>query len=235
MSFIVYTAYVIVRLLTEDGGSSESEGAAGSGGGSGGDGGGEISWPFAGASIGGADGRTMTATGWVAALSVGCLAATLGLWSTLLAGNGRAAAVTVAATGAGAGAGAGGSPTEKQDKACMVAVGKKNKMNERRPGMGWGDPGAVIMSPKEDMKVLVEGVGAKVGPPEARKLCQTCLVRKPIRSKVRAAGGGSSRPLFFQLFCCSCRCFAALDVIGSLAQLRPSIHAAQPRPRGPCR
>ncbi|CAN0479910.1 unnamed protein product, partial [Ectocarpus sp. 12 AP-2014] len=39
------------------------------------------------------------------------------------------------------------------------------------------------MCPREDMRVLVEGVAATVGPPEPRRVCQTCLVRKPTRSK----------------------------------------------------
>lgn len=51
--------------------------------------------------------------------------------------------------------------------------------------MGWGDPGAVSMCPRKDMYVLVsEVVKGETGMPDSKKLCQTCLVRKPLRSKV---------------------------------------------------
>ncbi|CAM9671717.1 unnamed protein product, partial [Ectocarpus sp. 8 AP-2014] len=128
---------------------------------------------FAGSSItGGGGGGRMTATAWAACASVGFLAAMLALWWTLLAGDGRAAALAQAAAGAGGGQSA-ASPGRRQ----------RQRRRQRRVGMGRGDPGAVVMCPREDMRVLVEGVAATVGPPEPRRLCQTCLVRKPTRSK----------------------------------------------------
>ncbi|CAN0257168.1 unnamed protein product, partial [Ectocarpus sp. 12 AP-2014] len=131
---------------------------------------------FAGSSItgggGGGGGGRMTATAWAACASVGFLAAMLALWCTLLAGDGRAAAVAQAAAGAGGGRSA-ASPGRRQPR----------RRRRRRGGMGRGDPGAVVMCPREDMRALVEGVAATVGPPEPRRLCQTCLVRKPTRSK----------------------------------------------------
>lgn len=148
-----------------------------------------VDWSFAGASLSGetadADGGgggggvgtgTMTPTAWAACVSVGFLAVTLAFWSTLLAGDGRGAAAAQAAKSAAA-----VTATEiygAADGGCQSGM------------MGWGDPGAIVMCPREDMKVLVEGVEAATGPPEQRKLCQTCLVRKPLRSKVR---------------CCRCR------------------------------
>ena len=192
LCFIVYTVYVMVRLLT----SAYNGGGGGIGGVRSGGSDGVTVWAFAGASIAGADGNTMTATAWAAACSVAFLVATLGLWSTLLAGNGRTQAVKVALART--------ATKNKTDKVCM-AKGKRG--DGRRPTMGWGDPGTVIMSPKEDMKVLVEGVVAKVGPPEARKICQTCLVRKPIRSKVRC--------VFFDFFLVFFVLFVRLVVLAS--------------------
>lgn len=150
----------------------------------------------------------MTPTAWAACASIVFLAGTLGLWATLLAGDGRRAAVAQAAKsitravvedddgggavmttpvtvvpGSGKGHGdqhpsvsggsGGGSGCSRSERRCT------------RRTMGWGDPGAVVMCPREDMRALVEGVAAAGGPPETRRLCQTCLVRKPMRSKVR--------------------------------------------------
>lgn len=130
-------------------------------------------WLFAGASItGDAAAGATTATTWAAYVSVGFLAVMLALWSTLLAGNGRRAAATQAAKSAAA-----------AEYFMMNAVPETGN-GGCRSGMGWGDPGAVIMCPRADVRVLVDGVAAAVGPPEPRKLCQTCLVRKPMRSKV---------------------------------------------------
>lgn len=136
-------------------------------------------WLFAGASITGAGGAgTMTATAWAASVSVGLLAVMLALWWTLLAGSGRRAAAARAAKSAAAAAAA-------EDFVMVTTAPEARERGGRRSGMGWGDPGAVIMHPREDVRVLVEGVAATVGPPESRELCQTCLVRKPLRSKVR--------------------------------------------------
>lgn len=137
---------------------------------------GTTEWLFAGASItGGAPAGTMTVVTWVACVSVGFLAVMLALWSTLLAGNGRGAAAAQAAKSAAA-----------AQELMMAAVPETgNRGGCRRSRMGWGDPGAVIMCPREDVRALVDGVAANVGPPKTRKLCQTCLVRKPMRSKVR--------------------------------------------------
>lgn len=125
-------------------------------------------WAFAGASIGADRGEGVgndainpapASTAWV---SVGLIIITLCLWSTLIAGNGRRAASQAAAAA--------------------------TLMDTRRTGgamMGCGDPGAVRIQPREDMRTLVEGVGKALGPPNARDICVTCLVRKPLRSKVR--------------------------------------------------
>ncbi|CAM9264472.1 unnamed protein product, partial [Ectocarpus sp. 6 AP-2014] len=136
---------------------------------------------FAGSSIsgrgdGGGGGDRMTATAWAACASVGFLAAMLALWWTLLAGDGRAAAVAQAAAEAGGGQSAASRGRRQRPRG-------RRRRRRRRVGMGRGDPGAVVMCPREDMRVLVEGVAATAGPPEPRRLCQTCLVRKPTRSK----------------------------------------------------
>lgn len=52
--------------------------------------------------------------------------------------------------------------------------------------MGWGDPGAVSIRPPEDMAALVDEVKKAQGPPDSRSICRTCLVRRPLRSKVCA-------------------------------------------------
>lgn len=136
-------------------------------------------WLFAGASItGGAAAGTMTVVAWVACCSVGFLAVMLALWSTLLAGSGRGAAARQAAKSAAAAQGL------MMTEAAPPETGNRGGRRRQR-GTGWGDPGVVVMCPREDVRVLVDGVAATLGPPEPRKLCQTCLVRKPMRSKVR--------------------------------------------------
>lgn len=137
---------------------------------------GTTEWLFAGASItGGALAGKITVVAWVACVSVGFLAVMLALWTTLLAGNGRRAAAAQAARSAAA----------AQELMMTAAVPETGSRDGCQGGIGWGDPGAVVMRPREDVRLLVDGVAATVGPPEARKLCQTCLVRKPMRSKVR--------------------------------------------------
>ena len=144
-------------------------------------------WSFAGASIflsgsgsGSNDGENdrsvITTRAWLACATVVALVLMLALWSTLLAGDGRRAAAeasVAASTWAKAGDG-GFTGTE---------VGGGGVL-------GWGDPGLVRIRPSEDMEELVKAVAENEGAPEARTLCRTCIVRKPIRSKVRCRMGG---------------------------------------------
>lgn len=112
----------------------------------------------------------MSITARLACASVVTMVLMLVSWSTLLAGSGRHAAVKAAAA----------ATTTSEDDGRSVSL------------MGWGDPGFVMMRPAEDMRTLVEGVVKKEGPPETRVLCRTCVVRKPIRSKVYTSVVGAS-------------------------------------------
>ncbi|CAN0051840.1 unnamed protein product, partial [Hapterophycus canaliculatus] len=173
LCFISQTAVVVTRLLFSP---RQDDGASAA----------DDQWSFPGASITGLRGGlrgTMTRTAWAACASVAFLAATLALWATLLAGDGRRAAVSHAANGGGGGGylGAGGGRGRRGPRDGDPGGG--GCRSERATAMGWGDPGAVVMCPGEDMRVLVESVAAAGGPPETRRLCQTCLVQKPMRSK----------------------------------------------------
>ncbi len=185
LCFIAQTAVVLARLLVSPRG-------------------GDDGWLFAGASIAGDPGGdgwggvATTPAAWAAAFSVLFLAATLALWSTLLAGDGsRAAATHAARSAAAAAASAAAAEGLGMTSGALPPTGEHGGGDgdcRRRPGMGWGDPGFVIMTPGQDVRVLVDGVAECAGPPESRTLCQTCLVRKPMRSKVR---GGADQSLFW--------------------------------------
>lgn len=156
-------------------------------------------WAFAGASIG-ADRRggvgnvdafggrdaINPAPAWTAWVSIGLMAITLCLWSTLIAGNGHRAASKAAAAAISMDTGRTAGVMQTEDR--EVTGGAI---------MGCGDPGAVRIRPREDMRTLVEGVGKALGPPDARDICGTCLVRKPLRSKVRCCCLFVGRASFF--------------------------------------
>lgn len=218
LSFTAYTVTVATRLLLLHGDDERGDNSSGSSGFG-------VKWPFAGASIGfrrSGDGigdgdaashgagaavleneTAMNATAWAGVVCLIFLFATMGLWTSLLAGDGNAAAVAQSAQSLRCSGGKAAAPAPavesaistiiasitSQARRVLRACGVRQENRDERDGMipqgmGWGDPGVVSMCPVQDMRVLVEGVSERGGPPDSRKLCRTCLVRKPIRSKV---------------------------------------------------